>query len=386
MLRVSAWAFEALGGAAGDACSGGPALSGRYPVSFGVQTENEKSRHEMESSSKRQVGFGGFLDSFICYFLALILVIPITIVISILYIFIRLFLRVPPPFFYFGERLGKDQKIFTLIKIRTLDTDATGDYQKHDYRESEKRTIKGGDFLRKCRFDELPQIYNILKGDMAFVGPRPERPAMFEVYAQRIPNYKKRFGVKPGLTGCSQLLTAHSTPRRMRWMIDNRAYFSRQKRFNELYWILLTVWGCISHVFRNLLDLWGAFLERIFKANQISEARSFRRMKAPSADALVRFDGETEKVLPLSDVSRNSLSFWSNEPHNLKIGDRIEFVLKIRARDKVRRAKCVGTVSGLIAEERQGSGSVTKVVVSFDAQTPFNRYLLDQYLFQDSFL
>jgi len=113
--------------------------------------------------------------------------------------------RNPPP-----DRRGSFQygKLFVLYKFRTMRTDAErGGPQfavKHD-----PRVTSIGRFLRRTRLDELPQLWNVLRGEMSLVGPRPERPEFIEKLSAEIPDYLQRLGLKPGLTGVAQVVNGY---------------------------------------------------------------------------------------------------------------------------------------------------------------------------------
>jgi len=109
------------------------------------------------------------------------------------------------PVFYRQERVGLDGKVFTLMKFRSMKVNAEKDGKAVWASKNDNRITATGKFIRKTRIDELPQILNILKGDMRLVGPRPERPEFVEDLATKIPYYKKRHTVKPGLAGWAQL-------------------------------------------------------------------------------------------------------------------------------------------------------------------------------------
>ena len=109
------------------------------------------------------------------------------------------------PVFYKQERMGMNGKIFKIIKFRTMINDAEKYTGPVWSTKNDPRITKVGKFLRKVRLDEIPQAINILKGDMSFVGPRPERPYFVEKLSKEIPLYKRRLKVRPGLTGWAQV-------------------------------------------------------------------------------------------------------------------------------------------------------------------------------------
>jgi lipopolysaccharide/colanic/teichoic acid biosynthesis glycosyltransferase len=111
----------------------------------------------------------------------------------------------PGPIFYRQERVGLHGRVFTLTKFRSMRTDAEVAGKPQWASRQDSRVTRVGRFIRLTRIDELPQILNVLRGDMAFVGPRPERPAFVEQLGQIIPRYHDRACVKPGITGWAQV-------------------------------------------------------------------------------------------------------------------------------------------------------------------------------------
>jgi sugar transferase (PEP-CTERM system associated) len=109
------------------------------------------------------------------------------------------------PLFYTQERVGKRGKIFKVIKFRSMRTDAEADGNAVWAIDNDQRVTRVGRVIRKIRVDEIPQFWNIIKGEMSFVGPRPERPHFVKQLAHEIHYYEHRHLVAPGLTGWAQI-------------------------------------------------------------------------------------------------------------------------------------------------------------------------------------
>lgn len=114
--------------------------------------------------------------------------------------------------FYRQKRLTKDGRVFDVLKFRSMRMDAEKDgVARLSTGEKDPRITKVGHFIRACRMDELPQLINILKGDMSIVGPRPERPEIAEQYKQELPEFDLRLQCKCGLTGYAQVYGKYNT-------------------------------------------------------------------------------------------------------------------------------------------------------------------------------
>ena len=137
---------------------------------------------------------------------AVLLLLPIALplmVLSILAILIES--RGRGPVLYKQTRVKQDNKPFQIYKLRSMVTDAEKDGVARWASKNDSRITRVGSIMRALRFDELPQLFNVLKGDMSFVGPRPERPEFVARLADKIPYYEERHRVKPGLTGWAQI-------------------------------------------------------------------------------------------------------------------------------------------------------------------------------------
>src|ERR671934_1082016 len=140
----------------------------------------------------------------------LLVTLPLTVPIALL-----LLMTGGPPLFYCGERVGRGGRIFQMRKFRTLRRGAerrVGPYLGEELiRRTRAETTLLGGWLRATQLDEIPQLWNVLRGDMSLVGPRPIRPRFFEELAAEIPAYWQRLVVRPGLTGFAQVRRGYET-------------------------------------------------------------------------------------------------------------------------------------------------------------------------------
>ena len=135
---------------------------------------------------------------FICALIGLIVTAPLWLI-----AIIGIQVSDPGPIFYIATRIGKGNKPFKMYKFRSMRV-AIG-ANENSLRADTDRIFLFGKFIRKVKIDELPQLFNVLKGDMSLVGPRPERPLFVEKFKEEIPRYMIKHQVRPGLTGWAQV-------------------------------------------------------------------------------------------------------------------------------------------------------------------------------------
>ena len=119
--------------------------------------------------------------------------------------------RTPGPLFYRQQRLGEHGRVFEILKLRSMRVDAEADGTAVFASEDDPRIIPGGRLLRRLRIDEIPQLWNVLHGEMSMVGPRPERPEFLNLLAEQVPYWTQRNLLKPGITGWAQIRAGYAS-------------------------------------------------------------------------------------------------------------------------------------------------------------------------------
>lgn len=153
----------------------------------------EKARHAASGAGKRV--FDILAATALLVFLA-----PL-----ILLVGLAIKLDSPGPVLYRQQRIGRGGRPFEILKFRSMTVDAEKDGVAAWAAKDDRRVTRVGRFIRKLRIDEIPQAINVIRGDMSFVGPRPERPEFVRLLEREIPNYHLRHVVRPGITGWAQV-------------------------------------------------------------------------------------------------------------------------------------------------------------------------------------
>jgi lipopolysaccharide/colanic/teichoic acid biosynthesis glycosyltransferase len=153
---------------------------------------------------------------------------------------------VRPPLLYWQPRVGAGGREFRMVKFRTMGLDAEAD--GHGARladPDDPRVIRGCRWVRATRMDELPQLWNVLRGDMSLVGPRPERPELTAGFEERIPGYSRRHELPPGLTGLAQIHGRYHTDPEYKLGYDLQ-YLVNWSPVLDLEILLRTVWVVLA--------------------------------------------------------------------------------------------------------------------------------------------
>ena len=150
------------------------------------------------------------------------------------------------PIFYSQPRLGRGRRIFTIYKFRSMRRKSDTVQEVHTTTENDPRITRVGKFLRKTRLDELPQFWNVLRGDMSLVGPRAEVPKLVEEYQKQVPFYRARLLVKPGLTGWAQINYGYvSSVRETSIKLEYDLYYIKHRTLAMDFQIILRTIGTV---------------------------------------------------------------------------------------------------------------------------------------------
>ncbi len=173
---------------------------------------------------------------FVLSFVLILIALPLAVIVCIILIFTKQY----PPILA-QERVGKNGKVFKLYKFKTMNKDAEKNGPQITKSFEDPRITRFGLILRKTYLDELPQLFNVIKGEMSFVGPRPERPYFHKRFSREIKGWDKRLIVPQGMTGLSQIKNAlhpHNPRCKIKYDLE---YVGNHDVFLDLKIILKTV-------------------------------------------------------------------------------------------------------------------------------------------------
>jgi len=291
------------------------------------------------------------------------------------------------PVFYRGERLGFRKEPFDMYKFRTLPCGTEQKIGAELFTNTFMPLSYWTRFLRDSRLDELPQLFNILRGEMDFVGPRPLRRLVYEKKCQHIHNFDYRFSVRPGLIGYSQLFTPHSSPKKIRAFIDNHLVSLKRNIYYDFYLIAATalavVRKTISLLFRRFWSsvICAGLLHR-YTENRLLERVTLRDAHVTLCDPAG--SGIAEVSAMLLDMNETHLKIMTRE--SLGSHDELDCIMRVRTglfgRGKAKTARAHLRHFRSLPPRGPHGGYCT--VYSFVPLSPLNAYKIDQYFLRKS--
>ena len=293
------------------------------------------------------------------------------------------------PIFYRGTRLGRDKKLFNMYKFRTLVVDAESTIGDQLLKANHHLETPFGKVLRETRLDELPQLFNVLRGDMDIVGPRPERPQVYQKMCKEIPGYDMRFEVKPGLIGYSQLFTPHSAPKKVRTLIDNFYIRRKHRVITDIKLFIYAFCILLVHATIRFANAAARYARMLLKSGRLQNQRQFQRIEPITSCVVVHWTDESStgaskgNILDINDEAM--LIEVSNElPENteLEITATIDHRPFLANRTKVKTVRCVGT---LVIRKSPTDATVFKqCLVRYTPSSPLNEFKLHKYFLNKS--
>jgi exopolysaccharide biosynthesis polyprenyl glycosylphosphotransferase len=207
------------------------------------ESVTEKKIYVIERVEPKKQPLYSFIKRFFDFVLSLLALAVLFLPMLIVALIIRI--DSPGPAIFSQERLGKDGVPFTLYKFRTMKIDAEKDGPQWA-EKNDSRCTKVGNFLRKTRIDELPQLLNVIKGEMSLVGPRPERKHFYDEFEKYIQGFSHRLAVKPGITGLAQVTGGYNLLPEEKIVYDMQ-YIKEMSARLDFYCVLKTVEVLFTH-------------------------------------------------------------------------------------------------------------------------------------------
>lgn len=339
--------------------------------------------------SRRRIRFGGyrkvdFLSSVLFSIptatLLLLVSLPFFVIVPLV-----ILIQDGRPVFYKGTRLGQNKKPFKMYKFRTLVKDAEKRVGGKLLSSKDRLETPSGRILRETRVDELPQLINVIRGEMGLVGPRPERPAVYETQCKDIPGYDKRFAVKPGIIGYSQLFTPHSTPKKARALLDNYYVRRRQKWHVDIVFFVLAITWLAQRAMIKSAVFWRDLLQVATRQGNLHELRASERIRPPSTQVHISFKGEEERFHAgeIDDICDEGLVFlWDEELPRKEIEIQLKIEGHFPARRGIKRktAYCTGKIHRVWT---QPDGRKRHVVL-YQPKRTLDLFLIHQYFLHKS--
>lgn len=293
----------------------------------------------------------------------LLLALPIMLVIGVL----LAVTQGPRNVIYRGPRLGKDGAVFNILKFKTLRDSAAAATRDRVLPANSSLETPLGRPLRETRLDELPQLFNVLRGDMNLLGPRPVRPAIAEACRKTIPGYDRRFDVQPGLIGYTQALMPHGSDKAIRARINAMLCRRPVNLLQELMFVSLTALSVLG---------WSV---RVGVREMLTLLRLHPGGRAPRhGEAVIEGPGGSF-TLRVAHIDGNAL--FLETPQRLPIGIGPHSV--VLQRNHAKTARCAAMIIGSEVVTRLGSGGMMSPVyryrMRYQPASFYQKYLIDRY-------
>lgn len=305
------------------------------------------------------------------------------------------------PVYYSGERMGRYKRPFRMFKFRSLVRDAEsrigGDIMSKKMANQMRLEHQYGRFLRDSRLDELPQLFNVFRRDMDFVGPRPIRRQVYEKHGRQVQNFDKRFRVRPGLLGPSQVFTAHAAPPRLRAMIDNRFVEQKKSALADVGFVAFVFYTLLKNLFIQVVRYSISFHCTARASGTAADRRRSRRV--PQENAYTRIcsqlapnfktfishsEDEWEGPYRVLDVNSEALLIETDTPITAqKLDLKLEKNVSHRGHAPKKRVAYV-TAHLKFRKPQNGDENTYLYVVDYEAISPLNHYKLHQYFLEEN--
>lgn len=341
-----------------------------------------------------------FLDIFLNIGIAssiLLFAAPITIVLAVL-----IKLQDGGPVFYRGLRYGRNKKTFYMYKFRTLVPNAEAIVGGKLLSSEMNLETPIGKFLRDSRLDEIPQLINVLKGDMVLIGPRPERPAVYESMCKDIPDYDLRFNIKPGVLGFSQLFTPHGADKKIRARIDNHYAKQSLDVVNSLIFVVYSLSLLTGIALKKVAVNTSKKISIFYSVQRFSDYRKYTRIRflfSQQTRILLTFKKHNSSRQEWKEVT--AYIFDINDKHLSVISDYVfpeletddccygKMIIYSSAhlfdRRKSRRT-IFCDITEITKSQRRDYQDSYRYLLTYDVKTKLNRYRMDKYVLNKSIL
>jgi lipopolysaccharide/colanic/teichoic acid biosynthesis glycosyltransferase len=289
------------------------------------------------------------------------------------------------PIIYRSRRLGLRKQPYTMYKFRSLRVDAEAVLGSELVGPQHQVETDVGRFLRDTRLDELPQLINVLRGEMDLIGPRPERPEVYERYCRKIKGYDLRFDVRPGVVGYAQVFTPHSTPKRLRSLVDTHFVLREHTLRRDLSLLGHALWALAKRMVRASRDTAIAAARYRLWARVAEERRRLRRIALTNAIIYASPTGpcapDQTKRCRVLDIHEEAVLVECNDPLPWAC---VSLSLQRPAANawhrppKPRTVRCLGDVIMTRADPRQGADAIQHVI-QIEPISPLNAFKLEKY-------